>query len=641
MIGKCEGNQIYDTSMCIDCNAECVGADRDPQRRGQFIEKECSQSANDYVCKPCTAECPVGTFVSTLCTGKGRTDTGCSICRSFCAEALVGVVGAHGQYIDGFCDGKTTSDVQRCKSCKQCPTGYYPTKLCSGLSFSDTVECIQCRTECPAGFYLKGDCRVEEVKCVPCDQPCANQSKFLQEKRACTGGLNRQCEPTTKCKDASCPPGYYESATCTDPNGPKFCTPCQVCSPGQYQSTLCTTQSNRVCTDCTSECPDAFNYIGIVGSCDSGFDTIDAVSCVPAFWGWGYYYRRGLESRRQSTTSTTVATAGGACGENEWYVGARTPMYTSAPAQDLINPGPSPLYPFKSDFSPRTFNTIVYLGVVGTTADTRQTTVSVYTRASASTRHYALATFKPRANYFERLDYYGSQRDQPLLYPMASTTDWNAVDVMLSHDEASVYVFFSYTFDFIGKCSLSSALSSSTLPYSVPAAECTYLSTKSFVPTSLDAGVTGSTFTFKGCTRMHPLPFLACLYDLQSARSLLYVVDETTGAKTVVDSYRMAYDATGDFVGRPKSPPTWDPVNKRVFFVADIPGSAGGGASEMGLRYVRVTSTNFTRVSASGILWRGSSSDSASYHSLVYTIRYVCCTSLHCVVFLLSIQCSD
>lgn len=112
MIGRCEGNQIYDTSSCIDCNAECIGSDRDPQRRGQFIEKECSQSPNDYVCKPCSPYCPSGTYVSSLCTGKGRTDTGCRVCKSFCKEAQAGVAGANGQYIAGLCDGTTTSDVQ-------------------------------------------------------------------------------------------------------------------------------------------------------------------------------------------------------------------------------------------------------------------------------------------------------------------------------------------------------------------------------------------------------------------------------------------------------------------------------------------------------------------------------------------------
>lgn len=152
------------------------------------------------VCKPCSPTCPEGSFVSSLCTGKGRTDTGCTLCRSFCREAQVGVAGAHGQYISGRCDGSTTSDVQQCQNCRQCPDGYYPTNLCSGISFTDTVECKRCLTECPAGFYLKGDCRVEEVKCVPCDPLCANQSAFLQEKRACANGLNRQCEPSTKCK---------------------------------------------------------------------------------------------------------------------------------------------------------------------------------------------------------------------------------------------------------------------------------------------------------------------------------------------------------------------------------------------------------------------------------------------------------
>ena len=107
---------------------------------------------------------------------------------------------AHGQYINGRCDGSGTSDVQKCTSCRLCDPGHYPTGLCDGRSFSDTVECRPCLTSCPAGQYLKGDCRVEEVKCVACDAPCANQSQFLQETRACSNGLNRVCEPTTRCK---------------------------------------------------------------------------------------------------------------------------------------------------------------------------------------------------------------------------------------------------------------------------------------------------------------------------------------------------------------------------------------------------------------------------------------------------------
>lgn len=112
VIGRCEGNQIYDTSMCIDCNAQCVGAEDDPQKRGQFIERECSTGSNDYVCRPCSDRCPINTFIFSKCTGTGRTDTGCSICTHFCREAQLGVPGAHGQYISGRCDGSQRSDVQ-------------------------------------------------------------------------------------------------------------------------------------------------------------------------------------------------------------------------------------------------------------------------------------------------------------------------------------------------------------------------------------------------------------------------------------------------------------------------------------------------------------------------------------------------
>jgi hypothetical protein len=466
---------------------------------------------------------------------------------------------------------------------------------------------------------------------MPCDAPCTNQNPFLQEKRACASGLNRLCEPSTKCKDAECPPGFYESATCTDPEGPKFCTPCCSCSRGQYQSKTCATQHDRECSDCTSECPDVVAYAGIVGECKTGLDKVDAVACVPAFQA---------SARRQEIT---VPTAGRSCGANEWYVGSRTPMYAGAAAQDIMSVADT-TYPFKSDFSPHTFNTVAFLGVVGgSTADTRRTVVSVFYRKPGERRHYALANILPQTNYFGRLDSRGSLAGKDVNYPVASTTTWNAVDVMLSHDETSVYVFFSYTFDFIAKCSLGSALvqaskvgagdnSSGLLPYQVPESECTYLSPKAFATATIDGQrVTGTSFTYKGCTRMHPMPYLACLYDALSTRLFLYAVEEATGRKMLLDSRDLSYASVSDFVNRPKSPPTWDPVNKRVFYMADMDGSSGN--SEMALRFVRV---NATRTSAgtnnteqwtlhgrleSGTLWRGASSDSFNYHSLSYTVR--------------------
>ena len=660
VIGTCDGDQIYDTSTCIDCNAECVSASQDPQGRGQFIERECLQTSEDFVCRPCSASCPVGTFVSNRCSGRGRTDTGCTLCRAFCKEALAGVPGAHGQYIAGYCDGYSTADLQSCRDCKLCPAGHYPTGLCSGVDFVDTVECVPCITECPAGFYLRGDCRVEEVTCVPCDAPCGMQSPFLQEKQGCANGLNRVCEPNTKCKDASCPEGYYESATCTDPEGPKFCSPCQTCSLGQYQSTLCSSQHDRACTDCTSECPDALNYIGIIGECATGFDTMDAVMCVPAAV---QSRRRNLAASGNDSTDATLsaqsprrnlaasgndsmdatlfaqsprrnlptsanASAGttlfGTCGANEWYVGTRTPMFIGAVARDAAVPGSDAfgLAPFKSDFSPRTFDTIVYLG----TEPSGSSLVSVFARASPGGVHHLLTLIRPWENFYDRLDARGGAAGRDPMFPISTTTAWNAVDVMLSHNETSVYVFFSYTYDFIGMCSLQGALAhrqnaSSQLPHATTPNDCTYLSPRTIFPTRDTPSI--ASVTLKGCTRMHPFPHLACLYDLDSSKAVLYAVDELTGAKTLLDNRTMAYNANGIFLHRPKSPPTWDPVNQRIFYITDLEGTSTG-SREMVLRVVRVARSApaaHWSASSSSVLWRGSSGDSANYHSLVYTVR--------------------
>lgn len=112
LIGRCDGNQIYDTSSCVPCNAQCISAAQDPQGKGQFIERACWFNELDYRCRPCTGRCPVGSFITAQCSGKGRTDTGCTFCRSFCQEGLIGVYQKHGQYISGRCDGTTFADEQ-------------------------------------------------------------------------------------------------------------------------------------------------------------------------------------------------------------------------------------------------------------------------------------------------------------------------------------------------------------------------------------------------------------------------------------------------------------------------------------------------------------------------------------------------
>ncbi len=245
-----------------------------------------------------------------------------------------------------------------------------------------------------------------------------------------------------------------------------------------------------------------------MGECSLGTDTSNAVSCV-------------------SPTSQTTAVVAmvKACGTDEWYVGARTPVFGNTIAVTDTG-GSDNTYPFRSDFSWQTMNKIVYLSVVGATTETRQMRVSVFARESTApeSEHALVAFMDPRANYFDRLDYYGSAKNTSI-YPVASTTEWNAVDVMLSYDDSSIYIFFSYTFDFIGKCSIPSG----SVQQKIPAASCSYLSPKQFVPTATDAGISGTSFTYKGCTRMIPMHYMACLYDLQGARSILYSVDELRG----------------------------------------------------------------------------------------------------------------
>lgn len=524
---------------------------------------------------------------------------------------------------------------QRCVDCKQCASGYYPSGLCNGISFNDTVQCTKCRTSCPSGFYLKGDCRVEEVVCVPCDPPCANQSEYLKEVKACANSMNRECKPTLLCKDPSCPPGFYESAPCKDPEGPKYCTACKTCSKGQYQSKLCNNTQDRECANCTSECPNTLEHIGMVGECSTGLDTVDAVACVPA-------------NHPETGRPATPIEAGGVCGENEWYSGTRTPLFAgTAAAMDSISvqeAAASDFLPFRSDFSQGTMDAIAYLGVQGTTIDTRQIVVSVFMRgvqSNNSSSHVLLATFRPRQNYFDRLDNNGEAKGYYEEYPTAGFNLWNAVDVMLSHDDTSVYVFFSYTYDFIGKCKLNrvlqalqakrmnASLPSVALPYAVPAAECTYLSPITY-DKSQDPNPTGSGFTFRGCTRMFPTLYIACLYDLNGAKSLLYAVSETDGSKIVIDSYDFALRQSRDEIGRPRSPPAWDPVTSRVYYLAEMSSFDGDSNTGIGLRFVAVNVSTtrggsgwtvgalpHTEQSAAGVLWRGIQSENYDYHSMV------------------------
>ena len=123
-------------------------------------------------------------------------------------------------------------------------------------------------------------------------------------------------------------------------------------------------------------------------------------------------------------TPTSIFAAGKPCAANKWYLGTRTPMFTGATVQDTGD-DTYVIQPFKSDFSVPSMDKMVFLSVVGASSERGS---ACFFRKSDSTddRHRLSAVMSPRANYYQRLNYYGSSKYLSL-YPMASTTDWNAL----------------------------------------------------------------------------------------------------------------------------------------------------------------------------------------------------------------------
>lgn len=556
------------------------------QGRGQYISLLCRDSSTDYACTPCSQYCMPGSYVSGRCTGKGRSDTTCSLCRTTCRA---------GQYIAGRCTGKTYRDVQTCMPCKTCPAGQWPSGVCDGLGFSDTITCIPCRTmaNCPNAthYYLSGSCEEGEVVCKLCDAPC-NAALYV-ETQPCANGKNRVCTPKTLCSAAQCPAGFYESAPCMDPLGPKICTPCSSCkASGEYVARACSTNADTVCMPCRSACEDddALSFSnGIVGSCSSGKDNdaADMVRCV--------------------YSATPVAQP---CGANEWLVApSLSPAWAlanmSSPPQGEDTGNPLNFqHPFRSDFS-SSAAVVAFLGSTGSSDAVRQTVVRVVNATSGALINYVY----PRVAFFNRLDFYGSQKDAAL-YPVATSLMWNATDVMLSPLADWVYLFFSHTYDFIARCKLNGMMMGTELQ----AGDCSAMSLASAELMMLQQS---SSTVLEGCVRMAQVPLpplLACVYDVSATDTYVYIVNETIFSA----SKKVLLESSGTVPGlrRPRSPPAWNAGNMTLYYLADI-GSSGGGL-EQGMRYVTLTMS--MQIRSSGFLYRAAVG-AADYHSLVLVNR--------------------
>lgn len=521
-----------------------------------------------------------GSFVSGRCSGAGRSDTTCSLCRTACKAGQKGVVPQRpGEYIAGQCTGKTFGDVQSCIPCKTCPEGEWPSGVCDGLSYADSIVCTPCATmaSCPNAthYYLQGNCAVEEVKCQLCDPPC--DTSLYVETRACgQDGQNRICTPKTLCLEPQCPAGFWESVPCTVATGPKVCSRCSKCREGEYVAQACSAKQDTQCLPCRSSCRDlSATKNGMIGTCNST-DTYDVVQCT--------------------YSATPVAQA---CAADEWLAGTLTTTFQECNMSAADSGTPSNLqHPFRSDVAPDGTR-MVFLGSSGSGSE-RQVLVLITEVGTGKVVNYVF----PRVAYYNRIDAYGSQKDASSAYPIATLLTWSATDAMLSYDGRSVYLFFSDTFDFIGRCALTEG------GRELQASDCGVLS-----PAALSYASLGNNnyLVHKGCVRTVSRT-LICLYDAKGTDTYLFAVDEsmTNQSKALVES-----SATVGGLRRPKSSPAWNGANMTAYYIADV-----NNGQEHAVRYVTMDASG-RMVRSSGYMYRGVSAASPDYHSLVWNGNYL------------------
>ena len=210
----------------------------------------------------------------------------------------------------------------------------------------------------------------------------------------------------------------------------------------------CSSTGNTQCLECTREClVSAGSSNGIMGSCSSGTDLQDAVQCI--------------------SSSSPV---GLPCAANEWLSASLSEyaISTEAVGSPLDDGTPSDSMDFfKSDFVMEESGVVkaVYLGSVKA-SDSKRSIVKIV--QGTTLIGFAL----PRDVYYSRLDSRGIDKTPNGPYPTASFSYWDALDVMFSWDASSIYIFFSWTYDFIAKCNVQ--------PGAIGSASCSYLSTVQF-----------------------------------------------------------------------------------------------------------------------------------------------------------------
>jgi hypothetical protein len=240
LASPCNGGGTSDDAFCETCINTCLPS--------EYMIGTCTS----FTCTICSGSCETGSYISMRCDGKTDHDIECEPCVTSCSP---------GQYMVGSCSGTTTADSVLCVTCDNI-IGQYKTAECSGTSSSNDALYSACKSTCPTGEYLDGECiDTSDYTCSTCRDPCGvAETEVVQ----CTTYTNRVCIPDASCSQ-QCPEGTYLTTPCQGSNTQRVCTPCstscssgfavlQTYDPGYYISTPCSATADIVCTACTSDC---------------------------------------------------------------------------------------------------------------------------------------------------------------------------------------------------------------------------------------------------------------------------------------------------------------------------------------------------------------------------------------------------
>lgn len=236
----CPSN-TYSSGSCtasrnVDCLA-CPSQSSSPGNSTQLSNCTCnaghyrqdSSGGGSFSCVPCTSSCPAGQYLSGSCT-----PTSNPVCRPCTSLSSCGP----NAYLQGSCGGSSNFV---CATCKTCGPGTYISQPCG--TNSDRV-CSACRTynsSCQRGTqYLSHNCQASNTPtnptCEMCISSCGSE-EFLTG--VCGGG--------------------------SDGTSSTQCQRCQQCSSIQYDAAPCTATSDRVCSNCISQCPTGQYLVGQCG----------------------------------------------------------------------------------------------------------------------------------------------------------------------------------------------------------------------------------------------------------------------------------------------------------------------------------------------------------------------------------------